>query len=163
MALQGWAGSNASLVKGAESGVAYSRFRLVVPRGRRKDSGEWEELESRWYTVKAWGPLAENLRRSISSGDAVIVVGQPRAQAWIDKEGQVRSEIAVHATAVGHDLVRGQSIFYKTVRDSDIPDRETGELPSSDPHMDELDRVDQETGEIIGEDSEEELVGTPQQ
>ncbi len=115
MVLRGRVGTNLTLSR-PESGQgrSFSRFRMVVPRSRRRDDGQWEESEPQWYTVRAWGSLAENLAMSLRKGNPVVVVGRPSANAWIGRDGELNSELAVNALTVGHDLSFGAA-FYRRV------------------------------------------------
>ncbi len=89
----------------------FCRFRMAVSRSRRKDNGEWEDAPALWYTVKAWGRLAENTYYSVRRGMPILVVGRPSAQAWIGKDGALQSEIAINANSIGHDLTFGLASF----------------------------------------------------
>ncbi len=91
----------------------FARFRMVVPKYRRKTDGEWEELAGTWYTVKMWGSLAQNASQSLLKGHPVVVVGRPQAQAWTNREGETVSELAVTANTIGHDLAWGTSAYTK--------------------------------------------------
>lgn len=112
MVLRGRVGTDPTTYRG-EGRQTYVRFRMVVPRSRRKDNGEWEELEARWYTIRLWGSLASNAAVSLHKGNPIVVIGRPTAQAWQDREGKVRSELAVNASAIGHDLNFGVSSFQR--------------------------------------------------
>lgn len=119
MVLRGRAGGDVNVTtEGADltDRTTFGHFRLIVPRSRRKDSGEWEELEGHWYTVKAWGALARNLRTTIRRGDPVVVVGRPAANAWITGEGEIAASLVVHAVTVGHDCAYGVSSFMRPSR-----------------------------------------------
>lgn len=117
---------------------SFVRFRVAGSRSRRKDNGEWDNSDSEWFTVKAWGILAENCRLSLRRGEPVIVVGRPTAQAWVGGDGELRSELAIHAHAIGHDLNLGSSIYRKymfnrTVREEASKDHAAvGDTPASD-------------------------------
>ena len=101
----------------------FARFRMVVPRVRRTDSGQWEEGEPLWYTIRAWGALAENISLSLRKGQPIIVAGRPSAHAWLTGEGELRSEISVNAMSIGHDLVFGVASY------SRLPRRKDAESP----------------------------------
>ncbi|WP_099332700.1 single-stranded DNA-binding protein [Actinomyces minihominis] len=112
MVLRGRVGTNLTLHRSEEEGGrSFVRFRMVVPRARRKDSGQWEDGEPQWYTVRAWGPLADNMAVSLHKGNPLVVVGRPAAHAWINGEGEIRSEIAINAFTVGHDMGFGISMY----------------------------------------------------
>lgn len=99
----------------------FARFRMVVPRVRRTDNGQWEEGEPLWYTVRAWGGLAENISMSLRKGQPIIVAGRPSAHAWVTGEGELRSEISVNAMSVGHDLVFGVAAYSRLARKVEPP------------------------------------------
>lgn len=124
MVLRGWTGSEVTLFQDKRL-RPYARFRLAVPRARRNDKGEWEELEGSWYTVKAWGKLALNIGLAVRKGQPVVVVGRPASQAWINKDGEAASELVVHASTIGHDLANGVASFSKLIR---TPPSEPGEV-----------------------------------
>lgn len=114
--ITGRVGSDVTLHIDGKGTNHFARFRLVSPRGRWTDDGQWEEYEGGWYTVKAWGSLAQNIAASLRKGQPIMVIGRPAAQAWQDKEGKIMSEIAINASAVGHDLARGVSSYAKPPR-----------------------------------------------
>lgn len=111
MILRGRVGTGLTLRRAEDGGRSFARFRMVVPRSRRKDDGGWEDGEPQWYTVRAWGSLAEHLSVSLHKGQPIIVIGRPAVQAWISREGELRSELAVNAITAGHDLGMGVGMF----------------------------------------------------
>ena len=111
MVLRGRVGTKLTLRRPEDGGRSFVRFRMVVPRPRRRDNGDWEEGEAQWHTVRAWGVLAEHLSVSFAKGQPVVVVGRPAANAWIGSDGQLRSEVAVNAMTAGHDLTFGVTLY----------------------------------------------------
>lgn len=116
IALRGRVGSDPVIHTDENNTQPFTRFRMVVPRSRRRDDGTWEDLEGKWYTVKAWGHLAHNLNLALRKGHPVVVIGRPAAQGWLDKGGEMVTELAINAVSVGHDLNWGISTFSKIVR-----------------------------------------------
>ncbi|QWW20413.1 single-stranded DNA-binding protein [Schaalia sp. 19OD2882] len=122
------------------------RFRLAVPQWRIDDRGNFVETGTMWYSVKAWDRLARNALRSLTKGQKVIVVGRPGAQAWQDKEGEVRTALVISAQALGHDLSAGTSHFFAAGRPEHVheePPAAHAPLPGP--------TVDPHTGEILRE------------
>lgn len=111
MILRGRVGTGVTLRRAEEGGRSFARFRMVVTRSRRKDDGQWEDGEPQWHTVRAWGALAEHLHVSFHKGQPIVVVGRPAVQAWISRDGELRSELAVNAITAGHDLGLGVGMF----------------------------------------------------
>ncbi len=117
MILRGRAASDVALHRSDEpEAKTFGRFRMAVPRSRRKDDGQWEEIEPQWYTIKMWGVLAEHVNLSLRRGAPVLVVGRPVAQAWINRVGEAQADLVIHAVSVGHDMVFGISSFSRLRR-----------------------------------------------
>jgi single-strand DNA-binding protein len=118
--LQGWVGNDVTHRK--VNGVSVANFRVATtPRLKRK--GEWVDGDTTWYSVAAWRGLADNLNDSVRKGDAVIVHGKLRSDAWKREDGQVSTTLTVDASFVGHDLCRGTSAFIRATRqDRSEPD-----------------------------------------
>lgn len=63
-----------------------------------------------WFTVKLRGPLASNAAVSLRRGDRIIVSGRFAQRQW-ETLGQIKSELTLEASALGHDLAWGTSSF----------------------------------------------------
>lgn len=103
------------VVSRAPSGRAYCRFRLATTPTFRTSEG-WRDEETIWFTAKAWGPLAENLARSLRKGDPVLLVGRFTQESW---SSRLRGEMITNVLTVaagGHDLNRGETRFMKIER-----------------------------------------------
>ena len=90
-------------VKFGASGKAIARLR-VVTNSRRQVDGQWKDVDATWWSVVAFGPLAEQVTENLSKGSAVIVVGKAKESEWTDKDGNPRKSIEVVADAIGPDL-----------------------------------------------------------
>lgn len=121
-------------------GVRGLSFRLGVTAYRMTDAGTFQSLDTRWYTVRAFDKLAENLLRSLHKGQPVIVVGRPGVNAWKDEGGEVRSELQITASHVGFDLKHGTGHFWRTPKQGEsVPPAsgERGEWETTPPAIDE--------------------------
>ena len=109
----GWVGNE--VTHRDPNGVSVVNFRVAsTPRIKRK--GEWMDGDTTWYSVSAWRGLADNIRESVKKGDAVIVHGRLRSEAWTREDGQTSTTLIVEASFVGHDLNRGTSSFLRSSR-----------------------------------------------
>lgn len=86
----------------------------TTPRLRR--GGEWVDGHTTWLTVTCTRALAENVRDSISRGDAVVVVGKLRTSRWEDPARGPQERLSIEAISIGHDLGRGTARFQRTPR-----------------------------------------------
>ncbi len=87
-----------------------------TPRRVDRDTGEWQDGETSYYTVKCWRRLAENVHGSLRKGDMIIVRGKVSTRTWVDDQQRTRTEMEVEADSVGHDLSFGWSRFNRGVR-----------------------------------------------
>ena len=90
-------------VKFGASGKAIARLR-VVTSGRRQVDGKWQDVDTTWWSVVAFGALAEQVTDNLHKGNGVIVVGKAKESEWTDKDGNPRKSIEVVADAIGPDL-----------------------------------------------------------
>lgn len=118
--VRGFAGTDPQL-RNPESGHRVATFRLgSTPRWRDPQSGEWVSGTTNWYTVAAFGRLAENAAHSIRKGDPVVVVGRPKVRSWENDAGATGTDVEVSAQSVAHDLNYGHTRFAK-VAGSEAP------------------------------------------
>ncbi|GGH39097.1 single-stranded DNA-binding protein [Microbacterium album] len=93
------------------TGVPVTRFRLASSQRRfDRDSGQWVEGATNWYSVSAFRALAENAHASLRKGQRVVVTGRLRLRAW-ERDGRKGMEAEIDADALGHDLRFGTSAF----------------------------------------------------
>ncbi len=115
----------------------------VASTSRRFDSGlkEWVDGPTLWVKVSCWRELAVNAAECVRKRDRVVVWGRVRSEQWTSN-GSMRSDLALEAEAMGHDLAFGVSVFERKRRavstrvlttDAGTVDVTTGEL--ADPEL----------------------------
>ncbi len=82
-----------------------------TPRRLNRATGEWEDGDTSYYTVKCWRRLAVNVKSSLRKGDMVIIRGKFVTRTWVDDQQRTRTQMQVEADSVGHDLSFGWSHF----------------------------------------------------
>ncbi len=82
-----------------------------TPRRLNRATGEWEDGDTSYYTVKCWRRLAVNVKSSLRKGDMVIIRGKFVTRTWVDDQQRTRMQMQVEADSVGHDLSFGWSHF----------------------------------------------------
>lgn len=89
-------------IKFPESGNPVIRFRVVsADRKFNQDTGKWQDGETLWVTVTAFGRLAENTMESLVDGDQVVAIGKWSTAEWTDRQGIKRSVPRFVASAIG--------------------------------------------------------------
>jgi single-strand DNA-binding protein len=82
-----------------------------TPRRLNRATGEWEDGETSYYTIKCWRRLAVNVKGCLRKGDMILVRGKVVMRTWVDDQQRNRVQMQVEADAVGHDLAFGWSHF----------------------------------------------------
>lgn len=111
--LRGWLGTDVTLRRAGETVAAHFRV-ACTPRRFNRRTGEWFDAGTQWYSVTAWRDLADNCNRSLRRSDPVVVHGRLNTSTWTTKDGEEVTTLELEATHVGHDLLRGTSMFQKT-------------------------------------------------
>lgn len=114
--LRGRVGTDPDITTTAQ-GHAAARFRLAVTRRGRDEAGVWHDVDTTWYTVKAWNGLAQNVGFSVRKGQPVMVQGRLSVNQWENAENNTRgTELVITASSIGHDLTAGVSQFMRPMR-----------------------------------------------
>lgn len=83
-------------------------FRLATNHSYRDKNGAWQVGASSFFSVQCWDRLADNVVKSLSKGDPVIVSGRIVQSSWMTTgpqgEEQTRSAVRVRALHIGPDL-----------------------------------------------------------
>lgn len=98
-----------------QEGVAITSFRLASS-DRKYDYSKkrWVDGQTNWYTITLHNEIAINAVESINKGDRIFVLGNLLILDW-DNGERAGTSIEVEATAIGHDLSWGKSVFTRTV------------------------------------------------
>jgi single-strand DNA-binding protein len=95
------------------NGHVVSSFRLASSVRRfDKVRREWVDDEPSYITVVCWRRLAENIASSVSKGQPVVVHGRLKVKEW-ENDGRKGTTVEIEASAVGHDLSLGTSMWAK--------------------------------------------------
>ena len=89
----------------ASNGSMLATWRMAT-NGRRLVEGNWEDTDTTWWHVTAFGKVAEAVVEGARKGDLVIVTGKAKENSW-DKDGVKHSRIEVIADQVAKVLKVG--------------------------------------------------------
>ena len=70
-----------------------TNWRYTTPEGERRE-------ETEWFTVVAWGKLAEQCNQFLTKGRLVYVEGRLRLRSWEGQDGKTRSRNEIVADRV---------------------------------------------------------------
>jgi single-strand DNA-binding protein len=80
-------------------GATGVRFRIVTADRTKTDTGNWEEKDASWWTVKAWRGLADQTA-VLQKGQEVIIVGTISQDTWTDTDGSTRTSYDITADSI---------------------------------------------------------------
>jgi single-strand DNA-binding protein len=85
------------------------KFRVATnDRVKNEATGEWEDRDTSWWTIKAWKNLAEK-SKNLTKGQEVIVSGKIREENWTDQSGAKRTSYEITADNIAvttHSLTK---------------------------------------------------------
>jgi single-strand DNA-binding protein len=116
-----------------QSGTKIATMRLAVTEfWRDRASGE-RQSRTHWFTVKAFGPLAETCERYLRKGVKVAIQGQLEYREWSAQDGSKRTTVEVR--------MRGMEMLTPRSEDSRsaMQTEELGPPPETSPFQDEDD------------------------
>jgi single-strand DNA-binding protein len=104
-----------------KNGLAVCKFSLAVQeRYKDQSTGQWEDGNTTWYEVSAWGNTAEAVADDIHKGMRVVVIGSFKVDEYETRDGEKRLSPAINAEAVGHFPWKKSGGRQRTMRGSDV-------------------------------------------
>ena len=89
------------------NGSAVARMRIVT-NARRLVDGNWEDTDTSWWSVTAFGRVAEAAVEHLHKGDLVMVLGKIKQREW-EKDGVKRTSADVVADDIGRVVKADQA------------------------------------------------------
>jgi single-strand DNA-binding protein len=99
ISVKGNLGSDPDL-KFSKNNTAYCNFSLAYTP-RKQVNNEWQDGETMWFKVVAFGTKAEAIADTLKKGDTVLVVGEMAQSTYTDKEGNEKTSMEITAKEVG--------------------------------------------------------------
>ncbi|UNX54027.1 single-stranded DNA-binding protein [Georgenia sp. TF02-10] len=116
--VHGNVGGSPTFYTAKDGGKEWCHFRVgATPRYLNRATGEWQNGDTQWFTVKAWGELAISAK-CLAKGMPVVVRGRVRVETWTGESGE-RWDHVVHASSLAVELSpRGEVNWVRLVRES---------------------------------------------
>ena len=97
-------------------GLSVTSFRLASSsRKFDKQTSQWIDAETNWFSVVAFRQLAENANISIAKGDRVLASGRLKVRDW-DNGERTGTTVEIEVDAIGHDLLFGTTTFERVTK-----------------------------------------------
>lgn len=81
-----------------QNGVAVCDFSVAVNK-RYTANGEQRD-DTTWFKVTCWRQLAETVKQYVTRGKQIMVVGEVKASAYLDKSGQPAATLELTAQTI---------------------------------------------------------------
>ena len=112
--LRGFVTAEPKFRQTAQTATPVAEIRVgSTPRRLNRETGEWQDAPTSYYTVKCWRRLAINAASSLKKGDMVVIRGRFYMHSWVDNQQRPRSVLEIEADSLGHDLAYGWSHFLR--------------------------------------------------
>lgn len=80
----------------------------VVTNGRRMVDGAWQDTDTSWWSVVAFGRTADAIDGNLAKGDQVAITGKIKMREW-EQDGAKRTAPEVVADQVAKVVKAGQA------------------------------------------------------
>lgn len=77
-----------------ETGSTLARFTMATNERYKDKSGQWQE-NTQWHVIKAWGPVAERVKKNLNKGQEILIEGKLVHQTYETKTGEKRNETII--------------------------------------------------------------------
>ena len=136
--VRGWAGAKPTLyINSQTQGKKISKISTTVlnvgvtPRNYNRQTGDFQDGDTTWYSVRCYGALARNVAISIQKGTPVLVRGKLTTRSYQDKTGVDRQAQVIIADSLAIDLNYGVANYVKA-RGEEISGVEISESGAAD-------------------------------
>jgi single-strand DNA-binding protein len=86
----------------SSNGTPMTKLRVVTNR-RRLVNNTWEDTDTSWWSVTAFGKQAEAAAATLHKGDLVIIEGRIKQREW-EKDGIKRTSAEITAEEIAYVL-----------------------------------------------------------
>lgn len=93
-----------------QTGKSLLKIRMKTSRSTKNASGEWEQKDATYWTVTAWGELAENAAEAFDEGDVIMALGTISQREWEGRDGAKRVSVELNAQHLGKSLAASKVI-----------------------------------------------------
>lgn len=116
-------------------------------RYQDRDTGEWKNGSTLYFTATCWGHLAEKAGGKLVKGDAVIVSGRLQTNEY-EREGVVRRDLEMRVTGIGPDMAR-MDVTVRRPKSEQVPPP-TSEMDESANELGSVERMesDDDDGDV---------------
>lgn len=119
-------------------------------RYQDRDTGEWKNGSTLYFTASCWGRLAERAGGRLVKGDAVIISGRLLTNEY-EYEGALRRDLEMRVTALGPDMSR-MDVTARRPKSEEVP-------PPAEPADAEPGEEHDDPANQLGATEQEELAG----
>ena len=115
--LRGFVTAEPKFRQTAQAQIPFVDLRVgSTPRRLNRETGEWQDMPTSYFTVKCWRRLAVNAVSSLHKGDMVLVRGRFYMRTWVDNQQRPRTSFEIEADSLGHDLAYGWTHYMRGVQ-----------------------------------------------
>jgi len=84
-----------------QTGKSLLKVKMKTSRSIKNTNGEWEQKDATYWSVTAWGELAENAAEGLNEGDLIMALGTISQREWEGRDGAKRISLELNAQHIG--------------------------------------------------------------
>jgi single-strand DNA-binding protein len=100
------------------TGRAVADIRVACSDRVQDTDGTWVDTDTEYFTVVAWGSLAEHCVATLKKGDRFCAVGLWRDRTWTDNDNNEHSVTELTARDAGPSLLWNDAVIKRVQRTS---------------------------------------------
>lgn len=108
-----------------QTGKSLLKLQIKTSRSTKNAAGEWETKDGTYWTITAWGEMAENAVEDIKEGDIVMALGTISTREWEGRDGAKRVSVEMNAQHIGRSCVTNA----RTTRTSKVQESDPWSSP----------------------------------
>lgn len=115
-------------------GKAVCDFSIATSDRKKDKGGEYQEVTT-WFRVTMFGSTAENVAKYLKKGSLAYVSGRLSQEEWTDRDGNLKTSLAVMASEVKFLGGRDENVKAQAASQADVAftgtpkDDDSSEIP----------------------------------
>jgi single-strand DNA-binding protein len=88
------------------TGKSVATLRVASSERKKDPAGQWVDGDKIFLNVNCWNDTAENITKTCTKGDTVVVTGKLKQRSYTAKDGTEKTVFEVEADSVGAEVRR---------------------------------------------------------
>lgn len=124
---------NAWYPANGDKNARFSFSVAVSSRVLNQATNQWEDGETTWHNVVAFGSIAENAHESLNKGDQVVIIGHNKSRKYTDRDGNEKTTTDIIVDYLGASLRYASVSITRNSKGNSAPAARQSSAPAAAP------------------------------